>query len=97
MELAASDIDGIDLGRPAGDEDIAEASGRGADIERHPSLRIEAEFIERRFELLTAARDVEASLGAQGKLGIRRHESARLQLRLARHLDAASPDKVGGA
>ena len=51
MELVAADIDGIDLGGAAGEQHLGEAPGRGADIERHPPLSLEAEGVERRFEL----------------------------------------------
>ncbi len=50
VELVAPDIDGIDLGRAAGEQNLGEAPGRGADIERHPPLNLEAEGVERRLE-----------------------------------------------
>ena len=97
MELAPAHIHGVDLGRAAGDQDLGEASGRGAEIERHPALGIETESIERRLELETAAGHVGAGLRADGKGGAGQDERASLALRLARHADAAAPDEVGGA
>ena len=61
VELAAADIDRIDFGRSAGDQHVGEAAGRGADIERYRTLRVEAEGIERRRELSSAAGDVGAA------------------------------------
>ena len=57
VELVPADIDGVDFGRPAGEQHLGEAPGRGADIERHPSFGVEAEGIERGCELEAAARD----------------------------------------
>ena len=47
VELSVADIDGEDLPSTAGDEYMGEAAGRGADIERDPAQRIEAEGVER--------------------------------------------------
>ena len=56
-ELAAADIDRIDLGGAAGEQDIGEAAGGGADIEADPARGIDPEMIERMGELQPAARD----------------------------------------
>ena len=56
MQLTASDIDCVDLPRPALEQHLGEAAGRGADIESNPPRRIEAEMIERGRKLHTAAR-----------------------------------------
>ena len=52
VKLAAADIDRIDFGGSACDQHVGEAAGRGADIERYRTLRVEAEGIERGCELL---------------------------------------------
>jgi hypothetical protein len=57
---------------------------------------IEAEGSERGLELKPGAGDVRGGFGTHGKLGVRRHQRARLQRRLARHFDAPPPDQVGG-
>ena len=74
MQLAATDIHGIDSPRAACEEDLGEAAGRGADIEADAAARIkhriEAEVIERGRELHPAARHVRVRrLGAQHRIG----------------------------
>ena len=96
MELAAANVNRVDFGRAARDQHIAEAAGRGADIERYRTVGVEAEGIERGFELLPAARDVAARAGAQSELGVRSHLRARLQRGDARHADQTPPHQVGG-
>ena len=96
MELAPADIHGIDFGRAPGDQDVGEAAGRGADVERHPPLGVEAERIERRREFEAAPGNIGAGVGADGQLGASGDEDTRLRLGLARHADAAAPDQVGG-
>ncbi len=97
MELAAADVDRIDLGRAARDQDIAEAAGRGAEIERDRIFWVKAEGIQRRREFLPAARDVAARAGAQPELGLGRHLRARLERGDAGHADQPPPHEVGGA
>jgi len=55
MELAASDVDGEDMSRSAPEQDVREAAGRGADVERNAARRIEAERIERQRHDITTA------------------------------------------
>ena len=69
MELAVADIDGEDLPSAAGDEYMGEAAGRGADIERDPAQRIEAEGVEGGRELKAAAGDVGVRAGADRDFG----------------------------
>src|ERR1700674_633388 len=57
-ELPAADIDGLDLGRAAGEQHVGEASGRGADIERNPPRRLQPEGLQGGRELEPAAGDV---------------------------------------
>src|SRR5581483_1052155 len=45
VELAVADIDGEDLRRPAGEQDLGEAAGRGSDVERDPSGGVIAERV----------------------------------------------------
>ena len=48
MELSVPDIDGVDARRAPFEEHLREPAGRGADVERRPTLRRIAEMIERR-------------------------------------------------
>ena len=56
IELSVADVDGDDLRRAAREQDVGEASGRGADVEADEARRIEPEGVERRGELDPAAR-----------------------------------------
>ena len=58
MQLAVADIDGVDAPGAAGEQYLAEAAGRSADIEADATPRIEAEMFKRRGELDSAARHV---------------------------------------
>ncbi len=97
MQLVAAHINGVDLGRAAGEQHFGEAAGRGADIERHPALRVQAEGFERGFELETAAGDVVAGARCHGKGRILGHQGTGLGRGLARHGDTAPAHEVGGA
>jgi hypothetical protein len=97
MELPTADIDGIDLGRPAGEQHIGEPSGRGADVESHPPLGVEAESIEGGGKLEPAAGDIRRGARLDRKSGAGRDQRARLQRRHARHAHAPSPHEVGGS
>ena len=96
VKLAAADIDRIDFGGSACDQHVAEAAGRGADIERYRTLRVEAEGIERGCELFSAAGNVAARARAQAELGIGGHLDARLQRGDPRHADQSPPHQIGG-
>ena len=56
IELSVADIDGDDLGRAAREQNVGEASGRGADVEADEALRIERESVERGGKLDPAPR-----------------------------------------
>ena len=62
MQLVATHIDGIDAVGAARQQDLAEATGRGAHVETDTPARVEhrigAEMIEGSRELYPAARDV---------------------------------------
>src|SRR5712691_2227625 len=57
MQLAATDVDRVDAPGSAGEQDLREAAGRGADVETDAARRIEPEMLERGRELDAAARD----------------------------------------
>ena len=59
VELAAADIDGDHRARAAAQQAVAEASGRGADVDAVESRRVDREAVERRLELEPAAGDVD--------------------------------------
>ena len=77
-ELAAADIDRIDLGGAAGEQHIGEAAGRSADVEADPTRGIDAEMIERMGELQPAARDPGVVLAPQPQRRVLRQQIARL-------------------
>ena len=56
VELSVTDIDGDDLRRAAREQDVGEASGRGADVEADEASRIEREGVERGGKLDSAPR-----------------------------------------
>ena len=56
VQLVAANVDCIDMTCPAGEQDIGESAGRGADIETYTTSRVEAELIERGRKLYAAAR-----------------------------------------
>src|SRR5688572_18909659 len=56
-ELVGADVDREHLHRPALEQYVGEAAGRGADVERHRARHVPAEMIERMSELDAAARD----------------------------------------
>ncbi len=62
-QLAAADIEGVDAGGAALQQDVGEAAGRGADIERDQPPRIDLERVERGRQLVTAAADIWLRLG----------------------------------
>ena len=66
-ELAVADVDGPDLGGAAGEQDLGEAAGRGAEVERDGARRVEAEDVERVHELQRAARDPGVRVGVDGR------------------------------
>ena len=64
VELVAADIDGVDMGGIPPQQHVGEAAGRSADIEAGQAGGVEAEGVERRRELETAAGDV--GVGGRG-------------------------------
>jgi hypothetical protein len=78
VELPVPDVDGIDTGRAALQQDVGEAAGRGADVERDAIPRFDLEMIECMGELDPAARDVRHSRCPDLEREIRRHRLARL-------------------
>ena len=58
VELPAADVERDDAGGAAPQQDVGEAAGRCADVERAASARIDGERIERARELHAAAPDV---------------------------------------
>ena len=58
VELRASDVEGDDAGGAALQQDVGEAAGGCADVERVPAGRIDTERVERVGQLHAAAADV---------------------------------------
>src|SRR5689334_7128802 len=56
MQLAATDIDGVDAERTTRKQDLGESARRGANIEADAPRRIELEMVQGRGELYAAAR-----------------------------------------
>ena len=63
IELAGSDVDRVDAGGAALQETIGESTGGGADIEADFAGDLNAEMIERRLQLQSAASDIAWLLG----------------------------------
>ena len=61
-ELAPPDVDGVDAGGAALEQDVGEAAGRRADVEADEPRRVDAERVERGGELVAAAADVRVAL-----------------------------------
>ena len=97
MQLVASDIDGEHTLRPAGEQYLGEASGRGADIERDEALGVEAEGIESGGELEAPARDEGRGVLVDHEARAGLDQRPRLQRRPAVHAHRAEADQVGGA
>ena len=57
VELAAADVERDHTRRAPLEEDVREAAGRGADVERVAPGRVDSEFLEGVRELVAAARD----------------------------------------
>src|SRR5437868_3231589 len=57
-ELAVADIDGVDPRGAAAEQDVREAAGRGADVERDGAGGIDREVVQALDQLEGAARDV---------------------------------------
>ena len=83
-ELAPTDVDGIDPRGAALEQDVGEAAGRRADVERDQSGRVERERVERGDQLVAAARDVRLR-AVDGELDRRVDEIARLAVTSARN------------
>ena len=56
-ELSAADVERVDPGRAALEQDVGEAAGRRPDVEGDPTRRVDLERVERRGELVAAAAD----------------------------------------
>ncbi len=70
MQLAASDVDGVDAPGAALEQHLREAAGRRADVEADAPARIETEMVERGRELLPAPRHIRMrGRGAQNRVG----------------------------
>ena len=57
VELAVADVERDHARGAALEQDVGEAAGRGADVERVTPGRVDAELVERVRELVAAARD----------------------------------------
>ena len=61
-QLTPPDVDGVDAGRAALEQDVGEAAGRRAGVEADEPRRVDAERVERGGELVAAAADVRVAL-----------------------------------
>ena len=89
IELSVTDIDGDDLRRAAREQNVGEASGRGADVEADEAPRIEREGVERGGKLDPAARRP-----GVGRLGLDRRVVGHLFRGLLER-DPADADQPG--
>ena len=78
-ELSAPDVDGVDAGGTALQQDVGEATGRRTDVEADAARRVDLERIEGGGQLVAAARDVRLPLddGRRGVAGSRRSPGLR--------------------
>ena len=92
VELAVADVERDDPRRAAAEQDVGEAAGRGADVEREASGHLDAEDVERVRELDAAASDVRMVRLDQRDVGVGRDRRAGLGHDLAVHAD--SPARI---
>src|SRR5207249_2006872 len=92
-ELAVADVDRVHASRPAPEEAVGEAPGRGANIERHRVSRVEVEGNEGSGELLAAAADIRGWLGPQPDRRIARYRCPRLRHRAIANQDRPRHDE----
>jgi hypothetical protein len=89
VELAMTDIDGVDESRAAREQHVGESAGRGANIEAIEAARMKPESVERRGELDAAPRDPRVRrLGLDDRAG-------RYCLRRLAQCDPIGPDETG--
>ena len=71
MQLVAPDVDGVNPGRPAREQNLGEPARRGADIKADEVARIDIESVEPPLELQARPRDPRMG-GARldGRLGV---------------------------
>ena len=92
-QLAPTDIEGVDADGAALEEDVGEAPGRGADIERDHPARVDLERIQRRRQLVATATDIGLRFGhADGR--VRGDHVARLAV-VPGSVALPHPDRAG--
>ena len=96
MDLAMADIDRRDMGSAALEQDLGEAAGRGADVERFTAGGIEAEMIEPANQLERGARYVALRRIIDGNQALRRNVLAGLAGNDAVDCHRATLDRVAG-
>ena len=62
MQLPVADVERDHAGRPALEQDVAEAARRRPDVDAVPPARIDPQLVERVRELLASSRDVRRQL-----------------------------------
>ena len=89
-ELAVADVDGVDAGRAAPAQAVAEAAGARPDVEADAAGDVDRPGVEGGGELLTAARDVGGG-GAHAEVGGGREAQTGLGVAAVATADAARP------
>ena len=96
VQLTLSHVDRVDPERPALQQDIGEAPGRGADIDRDLPRDVKPQHVERARELVAATRDVPRAF-LDGELRILGHGRSRPIDAAAIDTDHAGKDEGLGA
>ncbi len=91
-KLTVADIDGIDLGRTALQQNVRESAGGSAAVDAHGVFHIDGKHTQRLFELPPAAADIRQRFTPHLHSGVLRYGGAGLCLLLAVHIDAARHD-----
>ena len=92
VQLSVAHVDGHDPRGAALQERVGKPPGRGADVEAEASGDVDAEGVERRRELDSAARDVGMLAAGEHDVGVRPDERAGLAHHLAVHTDLTGQD-----
>ena len=93
VKLAAAHVDGVDLGRAALEQAVGEAAGGGPHVEADEAGGIDAEVVERTFELESAAAH-EAGRPVEVDLSVGGDERSRLVDALAADAHPAGHDET---
>ena len=93
IELAVADVERDHARRAPAEEDVGEAAGRGADVERKTAGHVDPEPVERVRELDAAASDIRMIRLDQRQIRVRINRRAGFGHDFAIHADETSEDQ----